>query len=82
MNHTKKVGEKIKHTKKISSADFWTTEEDNVLTYPDGDSNCVLFKSACEEHLFSLTKLGRIYEIVFTKKTKKRKESFTLMRVL
>ena len=67
MNHTKKVG------------DIFQDDPDvGVLNYDDPqDEHFTFFKSACKEHLFSLTKNGKIYEVCTNKKLK-----FKLVRVL
>ena len=58
----------------------WDVPDMNVLTFPENESHFTFFKSACKEHLFSMTKTGKIFEVVFVKTKKVYK--FELVRVL
>ena len=64
--------------KKLPKHTKWDwPDEGGVFKLPDGDKHLAFFKSACQEHLFQVTTLGRIYEIVCNKNDEPK-----LMRVL
>lgn len=57
--------------------DSWDNPEVGILEFPDDEKHFTFFKSVCKEHLFSMTKTGKIFEVCTDKKNK-----FKLMRVL
>jgi len=61
----------------LSKKAKWISNDCDYIKLPDGDTHLTLFKSADQKHLFQITNLGRIYEIVVKKKDKPK-----LMRVL